>query len=124
MSDSYDWGKKAEQLAADYLLRKGYLIRERNWRPKMSKTEIDIISQIDNVIIFIEVKARQNTDFDPADAIDRRKIQALIRAGRAYLNLMQYDYEFRFDVVTISGTEDNYTIDHLEDAFLPPLTTR
>ena len=27
-----EWGKQAEQIAADYLLTNGYVIRERNWR--------------------------------------------------------------------------------------------
>ena len=34
-----NWGQVAEQLASEYLMAKGYTIRERNWRPKGSHLE-------------------------------------------------------------------------------------
>lgn len=123
-TDSEKWGKQAETIAADYLIAHGYVIRERNWRPTNSHLEVDIISQSDETLIFIEVKARQNLDFDPADAVDNKKIRRLVRAASIYLSLQPFDFEYRFDIITVSGTPDNFTIDHIPDAFLPPLTTR
>ncbi len=119
-----NWGQVAEQLASEYLMAKGYTIRERNWRPKGSHLEVDIITQADNVIVFVEVKARTGEDYDPADAVGRKKISRLVRAANAYLQSLPYGFEYRFDVITVSGTQGSCTLDHLEDAFLPPLTTR
>ena len=39
-----EWGKQAEDIAADYLTAEGYVIRERNWRCG-NHIEIDIIAQ-------------------------------------------------------------------------------
>lgn len=30
-SDNRDWGYEAESIAAEYFLKEGYVIRERNW---------------------------------------------------------------------------------------------
>lgn len=54
---AYEWGMEAEQIAADYLLARGYVIRERRWRCGASKKEIDIIAEKDAVMVFVEVKA-------------------------------------------------------------------
>ncbi len=118
------WGAVAERIAAEYLVGKGYVIRERNWRPKNSHLEIDIITQQEDEMIFVEVKARGNNDIDPADAVDERKIRRLVRAAEIYLSLQPHDFRYRFDIITVSGNEKSYGLDHIQDAFLPPLTTR
>lgn len=123
-SSEGSWGTAAERIAAEYLIGKGYVVRERNWRPKNSHLEIDIISQRDDEMIFVEVKARGDTDTDPADAVDATKIRRLVRAADIYLSMQPHDFRYRFDIITVSGSPDRYTLDHLPDAFLPPLSTR
>lgn len=122
MAEHNEWGKIAEQIVAEHLIRQGYVVRERNWQPMHGHVEIDIISQKDNVLIFIEVKARQSEDYDPADAVDDKKIRKLVRAAESYLRSQEYDFEYRFDIITVTGNEQHHTLDHIEDAFLPPLT--
>jgi putative endonuclease len=117
-----EWGREAEQIAAEYLRSKGYVVREQNWSPRNSHLEVDIIAQHQDEIVFVEVKARKNRYTDPADAITPDKIRKLVRAANSYLNTLELDFSYRFDVVTISGTADDYVLDHIEDAFLPPLT--
>lgn len=123
-ADDKDWGQAAEQLASEYLISQGYTIRERNWRPKGTHLEVDIITQADDVIVFVEVKARTRDDVDPAEAVDRKKVMRLVRAADIYLRSLPYDFEYRFDIITVSGTLAGYELDHIQDAFLPPLTTR
>lgn len=123
-ADDKDWGQAAEQLASEYLISQGYTIRERNWRPKGTHLEVDIITQADDVIVFVEVKARTCGDVDPAEAVDRKKVMRLVRAADIYLRSLPYDFEYRFDIITVSGTLAGYELDHIKDAFLPPLTTR
>lgn len=117
-----EWGKEAEQIAADYLVSRGYVVRERNWRPAHSHLEVDIITQYQDSIVFVEVKARGPKSEDPLDAVDEKKIRRLVRAANAYLNTLHYDFQYRFDIITIDGTPESYKLDHIEDAFLPPLS--
>ncbi len=115
-----EWGKQAETIAAEYLRSHGYIIRERNWRVGNS-IEIDIIAEKDNTIIFVEVKARKG-DFQQADdAVDTPKRNKMIKGGDIYLRSLPHLFQYRLDIITLTGTPENYEIKHLEDAFLPPL---
>lgn len=121
MIEAKEWGRKAEEIVRHFLISKGYTIRDFNWRPKTSKSEIDIIAQKDDVLAFVEVKARSDKDMDPADALTADKIRSLVRGANSYLDSQEFDFFYRFDVATVTGNPDEYTLDYLEDAFLPPL---
>lgn len=124
-SDSADFGKFAEQLAAEYLVKKGYTVQERNWRPKSGHLEVDIICRRDDTIIFVEVKARSGDSGDPAKAVDFRKRRHLCNAADSYMRSLGDKCEYRFDIVTVWKKEDDdeaVITDHLEDAFLAPLS--
>ena len=112
-------GKAAEKISTEYLIKQGYTIRETNWR--MNHLEVDIIAQKGDMIIFIEVKARNGKHDDPLDAVDAKKIKHLVKAANVYLQSETYDYDCRFDVITLTGTPDEYVLEHIEDAFIPPL---
>ncbi len=43
--EALKWGKEAENIVCEYLISKGYTIRERNWRPATSRYEIELIAQ-------------------------------------------------------------------------------
>ncbi|MDE6479108.1 MAG: YraN family protein [Muribaculaceae bacterium] len=122
--EALKWGKQAENIVCDYLISKGYTVRERNWRPKTSKSEIDLIAQKEDTLIFVEVKARSDKDQDPAEAMTAEKIRNVVRGANSYLMKQEYDYYYRFDVATVNGNAEDYKLDYLEDAFLPPLRTR
>lgn len=116
-----DWGKEAERIAAEWLMTEGYTIREMNWKPAHSHLEIDIIAEYDATLVFIEVKARGEDGQDPADAVDEKKMRRIARAADSYIRAQPLEYEYRFDIITIEGNATNYQLDHLPDAFLPPL---
>ena len=113
-------GKWGESLACDRLVAEGWAIADRNWR--QGHHEIDIVAVNARTIVFAEVKTRSDMDEDPLEAVDRRKIANMAQAANAYLamhpDLRQYP---RFDLFAINGTPDNYRIEHLPDAFEPPL---
>lgn len=119
--EALEWGKEAEQIVAEWLIAKGYTVRERNWHPTTSKSEIDIIAQTGDTIVFVEVKARKNRMVDPMDAITLDKIKKVVRGANSYMWMQEFDFCYRFDVATVSGTPDDYVLDYIEDAFLPPL---
>ncbi len=115
-----EWGKLAEQIAADYLLTQGYVIRERNWR--VSNTiEIDLIAEKDSTIVFVEVKARKGNVESADDAVDSPKRKKMIKGGDIYMRSLPHLFPYRLDIITITGTPESYEIQHLPDAFLPPL---
>lgn len=116
-------GSEAEQLAADYLVAKGYAIRKRNWQPHPQHMEVDIIAQDGATMVFVEVKQRTDEDLDPAEAVNARKMRLISRAADIYLRMQPHLYYYRFDIIAINGNPPNAKINHIEDAFMAPLTT-
>ena len=111
------WG---EELAADYLRSKDYVILERDWHS--GHRDIDIIAQQDGCIVFIEVKTRRSTEFgSPAQAVDYHKQQNLLRAINHYIHYRHLDMPWRFDVISIVGLPGGHPdIEHIEDFTLNP----
>ena len=65
-------GKTGEELAAEYLIARGYIIRDINW--KNGKLELDIVAYKDQTLIVVEVKTRSSDLFGhPEDAVNTRK---------------------------------------------------
>ena len=84
MSRNKNLGKKGEDLAADFLIKNGYQILERNWRS--SHQEIDIIASHEQTLIFIEVKTRNsNKNVMPEESISDSKIRSVTSAALKYL---------------------------------------
>lgn len=109
-------GNKGELLAARYLLEKGYAVLHYNWRS--GHKEIDIIAKEHNVLVFVEVKTRTSEQYgDASSAVDDRKIQRLLSAAESYIRRNRVDLEYRFDVVTVVGSGEPYSIEHIKDAF-------
>ncbi len=95
-------GEKGEQLACEYLIKRGYQILEQNFRYK--HLEIDIIAQDtkEKEIVFVEVKLRSNNQFgSPALAVDQRKIARLTKVAQIYYNQKRLNSRFRFDIISI-----------------------
>ncbi|WP_312902862.1 YraN family protein [Chryseobacterium taichungense] len=117
MAEHNDLGKKAEELAAEFLLKNGYKILARNFR--FQKAEIDIISEKDNFIIICEVKARSNDVFNlPQEAVNKRKIKLLVSAADHYLKEFNINKEVRFDIISVlPDKQGNLSIEHIADAF-------
>ncbi len=116
MAQHNDLGGIGEQMAVDFLIEKGYEIKERNWRFK--KAEIDIIAQVENTLVVIEVKTRSTDVFgDPQDFIKEKQKKMLVQAMDQYVTSKDLDMEVRFDVIGIIKNNNESNIIHLEDAF-------
>ena len=117
MADHNDFGKIAEDIAADYLQKYGYKILVRNFR--FQKAEIDIIAEKDNLIIIVEVKARSTDAFMlPQEAVTKTKIKSIVSAANHYLEESNKDKEVRFDIISVLTDDNrNLKIDHITDAF-------
>lgn len=119
MASHNELGKWGEGLAKELLIAKGYTIVEENWR--LGHFEIDLIASFKNRIIFVEVKTRSTHFNDPADAVNSAKQQRMARAADAYIRQFNIPLEAQFDIITIIGTEQHHEVEHIPDAFLPPL---
>ena len=109
-------GYLGENIAKDYLEKKGYFIVDQNYKNKYA--EIDLIARHKDNLVFVEVKTRIGEQFGiPEDAINRDKLRRLIRNAQVYMMRKNYDMDFRIDAVCIVLNEDKQPIrvDHYEN---------
>ncbi len=99
---SRDIGMVGEQIAVEYLKKKGYKILEKNFKLRFS--EIDIIALDKDVLVFVEVKTKTNLRFgQPYEEITPAKLKKLKRGVQYYLLLRKkyVNYKMRLDVLSI-----------------------
>ena len=106
-----DTGRAAEGKAADYLVREGYALLDRNWRNRFC--EIDIVARRGGTVHFIEVKYRaSNAVGDPVAYIGPLKLQRLRRAASAWCQTHRWEGSYQIDFIGITG---QYGFEHLPD---------
>ena len=107
-------GKKGEELACEYLVKKGYKILDRN--KKFSRfCEIDIIALDKDTLVFCEVKTRRtNICGSPLEAITKTKYQNIKKGIFFYLQENPFYKKFRIDAISIL-LEPKMEITHLKN---------
>lgn len=122
MAEHLKTGRKGEALAAGYLRKQGMKIIERNW--KLSRAEIDIIAQDNDVLVFAEVKTLSHGQHtEPELYISRNKTDRIMNAAALYMDQKNYDGEIRFDLITVALVSQTNVaggrvdIRHYPDAF-------
>jgi ribonuclease HII len=100
-------GDTAEDIASEYLARVGHQILDRNWKTKFC--EIDIVSQLSDVIYFTEVKYRKKFDQGGGlAAITPKKLRQMKFAAEFYVLSNQIsDVNLRLAVMALSGEPPN-----------------
>jgi putative endonuclease len=118
MARHTDFGKKGEDLAVAWLIRKGYSILYRNWR--QGRYEVDIVARYQDTCHFIEVKASNGTSYGyPEERVNKKKIRNLMQAGAAWLHQFPGSKRVQYDVlsITLLGDADpEYFL--IEDVYL------
>jgi len=118
MADHNKLGEAGENLAADFLIKKGYTILDQNWRS--GRNEIDLVAQIGDVIVFAEVKTRSTGFFgEPGETVSRKQQNRIIKAANDYFEKKELILEGRFDIISIVKNQAGERIEHIEDAFFP-----
>lgn len=113
-------GKAGEDAAVAYLEQNGYDIRDRNWRK--NHLELDIVAVKDEELVIAEVKTRSNTEYiEPQDAVNWQKIRRIVVAADAYIKHFCIDNPVRFDIITAVGVPGAFRIEHIKEAFYPPM---
>jgi len=111
-------GREAEDHARRYLARRGLKLVTRNYRSPYG--EIDLIMRERDMLVFVEVRFRQNTEFGlAAETVGPRKQARLRATAEHYLMNTKgaSDKPCRFDVVALAGDPTNGSINWYPDAF-------
>ena len=119
-SHNKELGQIGEDLAADFLVNKGYEILDRNWH--FHHLELDIVAKDGDMLVVVEVKTRATDEFGEPDlAVTPSKQKSIIKSADAYIIQHDLDVETRFDIVSIIISGKEKRIEHIEDAFYPTL---
>ena len=106
-------GKLGEDLACEYLVKKGYKIIQRNYRQKWG--ELDIIARsADRTLVFVEVKTMTEagrSGLEPEDQLTQAKLEKLKRTASLYAGhypeRVNDDKGWRIDLVAINVKNDS-----------------
>ena len=104
--ENYHKGKYGENMAKEYLIKKGFVFIEANFENKIG--EIDLIMSDKDWLVFIEVKYKSDDRFGlPEEMISQNKIWQVKRVAESYVveRKIKYFVKFRLDAVCILGNE-------------------
>ena len=120
MAAHNELGKEGEEEAVRFLEQKGYRIRHRNWH--CGRKELDIVAEHQGELVIVEVKTRRDKKFGmPEESISEAKIRRIVSSTDAYLRKFRIDTPVRFDIISLTGTEAPLKIEHIVNAFYPPI---
>jgi putative endonuclease len=106
-------GARAEQVAAEFLLRHGLKLLQTNYRCRFG--EIDLILKDGETLVFAEVRKRGRSDFGGAAAsIDAHKQHRLILTAQHFLASLPRLPPCRFDAVLLDAADN---IEWIKNAF-------
>jgi len=96
-----DIGDLGEKLARNFLKKKGYRIREANYRCR--EGEIDIVAEKKGCLVFTEVRTRTSHAFgSPEESVTQAKKEKLTASALSYLNSHQdLPDDWRIDFVAV-----------------------
>ena len=116
-------GKRAEEIALEFLEDKGLTFLEKNWRS--GHREIDIIMKSLNerggmILHIVEVRSlREPAVRQPFETVGFEKQRAVIAAARSFIFNYNLDCETQFDIVSVTFGKDGVKINYFPDAFKP-----
>lgn len=110
-------GKQGEEFATGFLIKKGYKIKERNYKSTLG--EIDIIALSGETIVFIEVKTRSSLKFGlPFEAVTKKKQHQISKTALHYMSKMKIsETAARFDIVSVISKGQKMEAELIENAF-------
>ena len=99
-------GKLGEEIAKDYLKKRGYEILAQNFKTKYA--EIDLVARQKNELVFVEVRTKRGLDFgSPEDSLNKKKLRKLWFNARGYINWAKWRGLYRIDAICIVLKPDN-----------------
>jgi putative endonuclease len=112
------FGLQGERIAERWLVARGWRVLQRRYRS--GHRDIDLIAQREDLVAFVEVKARMGNEFgDPVEAVNWKKRSELVRSACTWIDRHGRPGEvYRFDVIGVLVTGDRVRVRHVENAFL------
>ncbi len=110
-------GSRYEELAAEYLVNKGYEILERNFYTKRGELDIIAFDMAGDTLVFVEVKYRSSLkNGAPYEAVTPAKLYHITKSAEAYIVTHGgYGKKMRIDVISILKQHEGYEIKHLQN---------
>ena len=116
-----DLGKRGEDVALEYLLRRGMKLLERNWRS--GHKELDLVMEEERFIRIVEVRSRNfPAQIDPFESVDTAKRKKIIQAAKGFVAANRSRIrgkEVVFDVVSILFNGELFKVEYIREAFAP-----
>jgi putative endonuclease len=114
-------GEKGENLAVDFLRKKGYRIVATNFRSPLG--EVDLVAQERDTTVFVEVKTRRSVQYGtPQESVTCAKQSRIVKTALSYLkknNLGNGNYRFDVVAVVIDRGGGVKSMELIKDAFEP-----
>ena len=109
---------RAVSASARYCELKGYEVVEQNWSPEGSDESIPLIAYEDDVLVFIDVTAKNGFEgFVPESETDREAMEVLAARYLAQADV-DANVEVRFDIISMMVVrEDRAMLKHHINAF-------
>ena len=109
--ENYHKGRYGESIAKDFLVKKGFVFIEANFKNKIG--EIDLIMSDHDWLVFIEVKYKSDDRLGiPEEMISKNKIWQVKKIAESYLvekkSEIRFFEKYRIDAVCILGEVINY----------------
>ena len=98
---AFQLGISAESRAAAFLIAKGFRILARRWKSPLG--EIDIVARRRSLLVFVEVKARNDLD-EAAESLSPRQQRRIAAAAEVWLAANGSDgfRDIRFDAILVA----------------------
>ncbi len=110
-------GRRGEDLAARYLVARGYELVARNWRCEVG--ELDLVARDGDCLAFVEVRTRRGEMLgSPEESVTSAKQARLIALAEAYVQAYDWSGDWRIDVVAVEIDRHGQVVrlDHYENA--------
>jgi putative endonuclease len=111
-------GNEAEDTVAEFLVRQGYQVLERNYRWRGG--EIDIVARDRGTLVFVEVRSRAHDGFlDPILSVTPAKLSRIVRTAEHYRLARQTppSVPCRFDIAGVRGKGRDAGVTLVRNAF-------
>ena len=120
MIEAHTLGRYAEDLAAKYLVSIGWRVLARNVWNQYGELDIVAADMKEKDLVIVEVRCRtKNKIQDAIDSIDRRKMNALLRASNEYIDSIGWEGFWRIDLIAVTIDEKNsledWELQHVKD---------
>lgn len=109
---NFDVGRKAENIATEYLQEHSYKIMAQNWR--LRSCEIDIVALKENIAYCVEVKYRRSdSQGDGLEYVTSAKLKQMQFAAEQWVHAAHWPGGYQLAVVEVSG--DNFQVTNFLD---------